>query len=79
MHAACGEAFGIFNRKHHCRNCGGAFCADHSDKAIVLPHLNYEDHVRVCDNCIVEVAPILIKKGYSDRRRKAYSIDETPR
>jgi len=28
----CGIEFGIFKRKHHCRNCGRIFCYDCSDK-----------------------------------------------
>ena len=32
----CGIVFGMFTRKHHCRNCGRIFCHNCSDKQIKL-------------------------------------------
>lgn len=47
----CDNQFGIFNRKHHCRNCGGVFCNDHSSHFIPLLDLGITEKVRVCDDC----------------------------
>lgn len=33
----CSSGFGIFNRKHHCRACGGVFCGSCCYKDIVIP------------------------------------------
>ncbi len=45
-----GEPFTFFNRKHHCRKCGGAFLATSCVKA-ALPDLDYPDPVWVCNPC----------------------------
>lgn len=47
----CDTQFGIFNRKHHCRNCGGVFCNDHSSHFMQLLDLGITEKVRVCDDC----------------------------
>ncbi|XBW34604.1 hypothetical protein QEN19_000170 [Hanseniaspora menglaensis] len=55
----CNDKFGIFNRKHHCRNCGGVFCNEHSSHFIQLLDLGITEKVRVCDDCY---------KTYTDKR-----------
>lgn len=47
----CDNQFTLFNRKHHCRNCGGVFCNDHSSHFIPLLELGITENVRVCDDC----------------------------
>jgi hypothetical protein len=47
----CRDKFTITKRKHHCRNCGGVFCASCTNKKVTLPKLGFESFVRVCDNC----------------------------
>jgi len=34
---ACSSSFGLFNRKHHCRACGGVFCSSCCYKTISIP------------------------------------------
>lgn len=52
---SCREDIGslLTKGRHHCRNCGGSFCADCSAKAIVVPFRAYLDRgdQRVCDAC----------------------------
>ena len=60
----CKESFTLVRRKHHCRACGGIFCAKCSSGAAPL---NLEDgkdvnnlsmslkNVRVCDACFAEL------------------------
>lgn len=45
----CAKEFSLARRKHHCRNCGGIFCAKCSDNQMNLP--SSAKPVRVCDNC----------------------------
>lgn len=51
----CREDIGTLLSKgrHHCRNCGGSFCADCSSKNIVVPFQVYltRGEQRVCDGC----------------------------
>jgi growth factor-regulated tyrosine kinase substrate len=47
----CRDSFTAFNRKHHCRNCGGCFCQGCSSKTSVIPKWNIEEEVRVCETC----------------------------
>lgn len=35
---ACKKEFGIWIRKHHCRNCGNIFCHKCISQSIVIPH-----------------------------------------
>jgi hypothetical protein len=50
----CRDKFSVLVRKHHCRACGGIFCANCSDHSVPLPQYGYKIDrcVRVCTNCI---------------------------
>ncbi|CAD5216907.1 unnamed protein product [Bursaphelenchus okinawaensis] len=50
---ACGSAFTIVRRRHHCRNCGRIFCYRCSGHALAIPELGYERPVRVCNICFL--------------------------
>lgn len=47
----CRTAFTMTTRRHHCRKCGGIFCAKCSAKKITLLKLGFVQPVRVCDSC----------------------------
>lgn len=50
----CGEAISgsfFISGKHHCRRCGGVFCASCSTQRRPLPSMSYFEPVRVCDAC----------------------------
>lgn len=44
----CSTAFTFFNRRHHCRSCGGVFCADCLKPEALI---NYTDPQLICDTC----------------------------
>eukprot|EP01059_Diplonema_ambulator_P013914 TRINITY_DN2461_c0_g1_i1.p2 TRINITY_DN2461_c0_g1~~TRINITY_DN2461_c0_g1_i1.p2 ORF type:complete len:113 (+),score=41.61 TRINITY_DN2461_c0_g1_i1:73-411(+) len=49
----CEKSFGLTNRKHHCRQCGGVFCAKCSGNKTVLE--GGPGHAqRVCTSCFNE-------------------------
>jgi alpha-tubulin suppressor-like RCC1 family protein len=48
---ACRSTFTFFNRRHHCRNCGGLYCGSCTAKKIILLRFGFDAPVRVCDNC----------------------------
>lgn len=64
----CSTAFSLMNRKHHCRNCGGVYCGEHSSKFVELPDLGITEKVRVCDNCYDEVKAK--KKSHKKKKKK---------
>jgi len=47
----CNKPFSLLNRKHHCRNCGGIFCADCTKQRSVIKEKSYHEPVRVCGRC----------------------------
>lgn len=47
----CSSSFGVFRRRHHCRNCGGLVCGKCSASRRLLPHIHPESRLRVCDRC----------------------------
>jgi len=38
-------------RQHHCRNCGGSVCSDHSSRFAMLRHFRMNHAVRLCMGC----------------------------
>jgi len=50
---ACNGAFGLLNRRHHCRNCGDIFCGTCSSKKSATA--KSVDPVRVCDRCFADI------------------------
>ena len=46
---SCRRRFGLLLRRHHCRECGGAFCIDHSESFAYVARIKQE--ARVCDGC----------------------------
>lgn len=47
----CGCSFTLFNRKHHCRNCGAVVCDTCSRDKLLIAHVDSQKPVRVCTNC----------------------------
>lgn len=51
-HQTCSSRFdSTSKRQHHCRNCGGSVCSDHSYRFSVLRHYHMNDAVRLCTSC----------------------------
>nr|XP_039270919.1 hepatocyte growth factor-regulated tyrosine kinase substrate-like isoform X1 [Styela clava] len=51
----CKSEFGLVQRKHHCRACGGIFCNRCTSKQSIVPKFGIEKEVRVCDKCYDEI------------------------
>lgn len=47
----CSQSFSLLNRRHHCRKCGGIVCSACSEFERLLPNIDLEKPVRVCDSC----------------------------
>ncbi|MHC1730378.1 MAG: FYVE zinc finger domain-containing protein [Syntrophobacteraceae bacterium] len=47
----CHTSFGVFTRRHHCRECGKVFCAKCCSHTMALPHRGLYDKERVCNTC----------------------------
>lgn len=50
----CYSQFGVFNRRHHCRQCGHVFCKKCAGEKRPLPRLGYQTPQRVCRGCLPE-------------------------
>jgi hypothetical protein len=71
--ASCFTLFGVFNRKHHCRQCGDIFCHSCSSNTHALSHLGYTTPERVCTVCYdrlrgAAAEPATVGSGGDDRR-----------
>ncbi len=62
--SACKDPFSLVRRKHHCRACGGIFCAKCSSGAVALPKFDIQKSVRVCDTCF---ASVVAESGGGDK------------
>lgn len=49
--SGCGDAFGVFNRKHHCRACGKIFCGGCTPHKLRIPGQVVKEAQRVCNGC----------------------------
>jgi WD40 repeat protein len=47
----CSAKFTIYERRHHCRSCGGVYCNKCSRREAAIPSMNIHRPVRVCDAC----------------------------
>lgn len=55
MCPSCEIKFSFFARRHHCRKCGGVFCADCTVSRVRLTILGYHGPVRVCNGCAEQI------------------------
>nr|XP_022909115.1 WD repeat and FYVE domain-containing protein 3 [Onthophagus taurus] len=55
--AGCNIRFTIYERKHHCRNCGEVFCSKCSRFESEISRLRILKPVRVCQRCYASLKP----------------------
>ncbi|KAH0453743.1 hypothetical protein IEQ34_018067 [Dendrobium chrysotoxum] len=67
----CSSQFTFFNRKHHCRRCGGIFCNSCTQQRMVLRGQG-DSPVRICDPCkkLEEAARFEQRYGHKNRATK---------
>ncbi|RLV95667.1 Phosphatidylinositol 3-phosphate-binding protein 2 [Spathaspora sp. JA1] len=69
---SCSKVFNFFERRHHCRKCGGIFCKEHTSHLLYINHLaqfttgGRGTLSKVCDNCIEE---------YNEFIRKEFGVE----
>jgi hypothetical protein len=51
----CKVRFTIYERRHHCRNCGRLYCSSCSRYQADIPRLSIHQPVRVCRACFTEL------------------------
>lgn len=57
---SCNKVFNLFERRHHCRKCGGIYCKEHTSHYLYINHLaqfttgGRGTLSKVCNNCIEE-------------------------
>lgn len=76
----CRRHFTFFDRRHHCRKCGGIFCKDHTLHFLYINHLaqfttgGRGTLSRVCDRCIDEYNDF-IRQEFGPPARTAHSTE----
>lgn len=53
--AGCSIRFTLYERKHHCRNCGQVFCSKCSRFESEISRLRIRKPVRVCQSCYMSL------------------------
>lgn len=62
----CPRTFNFFERRHHCRKCGGIFCKEHTLHLLYINHLaqfttgGRGTLLKVCDMCIDEYLQFIV-------------------
>jgi len=51
----CKVRFTIYERRHHCRNCGRLYCSACSRYQAEIPRLKIHQQVRVCRSCYTQL------------------------
>ena len=69
----CKVKFTIYERKHHCRNCGQVFCSSCSQYQAEIPRLNILQPVRVCKSCHNHLRINVSKNTKQKRLTKTHS------
>ena len=69
----CNLAFGPTRRRHHCRHCGGLFCAACSRGRSEIPAFGVQRKVRVCGTCEAVLRSRLRPWGGRRRERDSTS------
>lgn len=81
--ASCRKHFNFFERRHHCRRCGGIFCKEHTLHYLYINHLaqfttgGRGTLSRVCDNCIEEYNDFMKEEFGVTCHRPRSSMDVT--
>ena len=70
--------FVFIRRRHHCRKCGRLVCADHSNNAELLPHIDKFVKQRICDSCADKTRMSRISRSSSSESRE-YVTDSSSR
>lgn len=70
----CSSAFSFFNRKHHCRRCGGIFCGNCTQQRMTLRGQG-EGPVRICEPCkkLEDAARFETRYGHRNKAPKGNS------
>lgn len=70
----CAKTFGLALFRHHCRNCGGSVCEDHSKSRRPIFRYGMIQPVRVCDKCafIADEVHRMDELMWKDGRVRAY-------
>lgn len=80
---ACFKKFGVFDRRHHCRDCGGVFC-NKCMSHCKLPHRGFNRPTRVCNFCLKFVQTRILDKDdlilrpVTDTVQMAYTMRYAP-
>lgn len=73
----CGTKFTTFTRRHHCRNCGGVFCAKCTPYSIPLPHRGFKEKEKVCKTCYDRLTKKGVPKAHSPEQPQVPQADWT--
>ena len=71
----CDVEFSLIRRRHHCRGCGGLFCAECSSERRILPAFGYTRPQRVCPGCSGVATPVCTLQHSECQRRQQIIVN----
>jgi len=75
MGRTCRKSFTLFNRRHHCRHCGGVFCHYCTERSISISKFGYHAPVRVCEPCHLLITKELSNDDFPIKKKNKHSQD----
>lgn len=79
----CPRVFNFFERRHHCRKCGGIYCKEHTSHYLYINHLaqfttgGRGTLSKVCDSCIADYNKF-INEEFGTNNKKVETTQPAP-
>ena len=75
----CKSPFTLSRRRHHCRSCGGVFCASCCRRKTTVPSRGIHTEVRACDTCYLSIVAPSGSPSFGNTQGGGTAVQSIPR